>query len=186
MNGTATRHGRHEVPLLHWQTRKARHWKQSEAMFQSSLELLAEVVQTLADAQVKTWLFGGWAEELLELCPPRPHRDIDLLYPAQSFDRLDEFLRAQRGAKEVEAKRFPHKRAFEWAGVLVEVFLVRSDADVLVTDFFGTFSFEWPQDTLSYTAKLTSGDWPCASPAAQRLYRARHGEVEAARQAFLR
>ena len=145
-----------------------------------SLELLAEVVQTLSDAQVRTWLFGGWAEEVSGLCRPRPLRDIDLLYPAQSFDRLDEFLQTQRGAKEVEAKRFPHKRAFEWENVLVEVFLVRSDADVLVTDFFGTFSFVWPQDTLLQTAKLPTGEWPCASAAALRVYRARHGEVEQA------
>ena len=147
-------------------------------MSQSSLELLAEVVQTLANAEVKTWLFGGWAEELSGLCPPRAHRDIDLLYPAQSFERLDEFLRTQSEAQEVQAKRFPHKRAFEWTGVLVEVFLVRSDTDVLVTNFFGTYSFEWPQDTLSHTATLPNGEWPCASPATLRLYRARHGEIE--------
>ncbi len=144
----------------------------------SSLKLLTEVVQMLADADVKTWLFGGWAEELTGLCPPRPHRDIDLLYPAQSFDRLEEFLRTQSGAKEVEAKRFPHKRAFEWAGILVEVFLVRPGADTLTTDLFGLFSFVWPQNTLSDTARLPAGEWPCASPAALRLYRARHGEVE--------
>ena len=27
MNGTATQRGRYEVPLLHWQTWKARHWE---------------------------------------------------------------------------------------------------------------------------------------------------------------
>ncbi len=132
----------------------------------------------LADAQVKTWLFGGWAEELSGLCLPRPHKDIDLLYPAQSFDRLDEFLRTQREAQEVTAKRFSHKRAFEWRSVLVEVFLVRSDAGTLVTDFFDEFSFVWPQDTLLSTVTLPPGEWPCASAAALRQYRARHGEVE--------
>lgn len=154
-------------------------------MSYSSLELLTEVVQMLTDAQVETWLFGGWAEELSGLCPPRPHRDIDLLYPAQDFARLEEFLRIKSGITEVEAKRFPHKRAFEWAGVLVEVFLVRPDADTLVTDFFGRLSFVWPQDTLLSTAELLDKKWPCASVAALRLYRARHGEVEAAYRVFL-
>ena len=27
MNGTATQRGCYEVPLLHWQTRRARHWE---------------------------------------------------------------------------------------------------------------------------------------------------------------
>ena len=63
---------------------------------------------------------------------PGPHRDIDLLYAAQSFARLDEFLRAQSDVQEVTAKRFSHKRAFEWRGLLVEMFLVRSDAGMLL------------------------------------------------------
>lgn len=78
-------------------------------MAENTPELLAEVVTMLADVQMKTWLFGGWAEELSGLCSPRPHRDIDLLYAAQSFDRMENFLRMQSSVKEVSAKRFPHK-----------------------------------------------------------------------------
>ncbi len=154
-------------------------------MAENTLDLLAEVVQMLADAQIKTWLLGGWAEELSGLCAPRAHNDIDLLYPAQSFLRLEEFLRAQSGAQEVTAKRFPHKRAFEWSGVLVEVFLVRPKDDALVTDFFGTFPLVWSQDTLFSTVMLPGGQWPCASAAALRLYRARHGEVEQAYRDYM-
>ncbi len=154
-------------------------------MAENTLELLAEVVQMLADVQIRTWLFGGWAEELSGLCPPRSHGDIDLLYPAQDFIRLDEFLRAQSEAKEVTAKRFSHKRAFEWQGVLVEGFLVRPEAEGLVTDFFSTFQFVWPQDTLSSTVMLPGGEWPCASAAALRQYRARHNEVEQAYRDYM-
>lgn len=149
-------------------------------MAENTLDLLAEVVTTLAEAQIKTWLFGGWAEELSGLCPPRAHHDIDLLYPAQGFARLDDFLRTQRGAQEVQAKRFMHKRAFEWRGVLVEVFLVRSHGEALETNFFGMFPFIWPQDTLLFTVMLPGGEWPCASPSALRQYRARHDAVELA------
>lgn len=145
-----------------------------------SVELVADVVQALADAQIETWLFGGWAEELSGLCPPRLHRDIDLLYPAQDFDRLEEFLRTHPNRQEVRAKRFPHKRAWEWQGVLIEVFLLRPGAGELVTDFFGELQFVWPQDTLLSSVKLPNGTLPCASVAALRLYRARHGEVEQA------
>ena len=149
-------------------------------MGENTFELLAEVTKALENAQIKTWLFGGWAEELMGLCPPRQHRDIDLLYPAQSFMRLEEFVRTQSGVEEVEAKRFTHKRAFEWQGVLVEVFLVCANAETLVTNFFGKYSFVWPQDTFSHTTKLPRGEWSCASTAALRLYRARHDEVEQA------
>ena len=151
-------------------------------MAENTLDLLAEVVGMLADAQIKTWLFGGWAEELSGLCPPRLHRDIDLLYPARSFARLDEFLRTQSDVQEVTAKRFPHKRAWEWQGVLVEVFLVCPEAERLVTDFFGTFQFAWPQDTFLSAVMMPGGEWSCASAAALRQYRARHGEVEQAYQ----
>ena len=149
-------------------------------MAENTVDLLAEVVQTLADAQIKTWLFGGWAEELLGLCPPRSHRDIDLLYAAQTSDQMEDFLRKQSRAKEVTPKRFPHKRAFEWRGVLVEVFLVRSDGETLVTNFFGMLPFVWPQDTLAQSVMLPSGDWPCASAAALHQYRMRHEEIEPA------
>ena len=149
-------------------------------MADNTLERLAEITKALENAQVKTWLFGGWAEELMGLCPPRPHRDIDLLYPAQSFTRLEEFIRTQGRAEEVNAKSFTHKRAFEWQGVLVEVLLVRPDAGTLATDFFGEFPFVWPQDTFSASVKLFQEDCPCASVAALRLYRARHGEIEQA------
>jgi hypothetical protein len=138
------------------------------------------VVQALAEAQINTWLFGGWAEELLGLRPPGLHRDIDLLYPAQNFETLDEFLRAHGGVEEVRPKGFTHKRAFLWQSVLVEVFLVRSGVEGYVTDFFGTHQFPWPQDTLSHMVILPCGGYPSASPAALRLYRARHDDVEQA------
>ena len=36
-----------------------------------------------------TWVFGGWGEELRGLCPPREHADLDLLYPARDWERVD-------------------------------------------------------------------------------------------------
>src|SRR4051794_26020511 len=52
-------------------------------------------------------LFGGWAEEALGLSEARPHRDIDLLLPAPSFDRLDEVLAAASAdLEQVPMKRF--------------------------------------------------------------------------------
>lgn len=155
-------------------------------MAENTIHLLVGVVKALADAQIKTWLFGGWAEELSGLRPPGPHWDIDLLYPAQSFRLLDEFLWAHDDAEEIRPKRFTHKRAFRWHGALVEVFLVCPETAGHITDFFGGIhQFLWPQDTLSYTALLPCGECPSASPAALRLYRERHGDVEQAYRRYI-
>ena len=151
-------------------------------MAENTLTLLADAVGALAEAEIRTWLFGGWAEELLGVRPPGPHRDIDLLYPAEDFGTLDEFLRAHSDVEEVRAKRFSHKRAFQWQGVLVEVFLVRREGANLVTNFFGTHSFPWPPETLSRMVWLPTGECKAASPTALRLYRERHGEIKQAYQ----
>lgn len=151
-------------------------------MSENSLQLLAGVVKALADGQIRTWIFGGWAEELSGLRPPGPHLDIDLLYPAHDFAALDEFLRAHPAADEVRPKRFPHKRAFRWHGVLVEVILVRPEPEGYITDFFDTHRFSWPPDVLLHTVLLPWARLPAASPTALRLYRERHGGVAQAYQ----
>src|SRR5437868_1475354 len=48
----------------------------------NTLLLVEQIVRTLSDADIKTWILGGWAEELRGICSPRSHNDIDLLYPA--------------------------------------------------------------------------------------------------------
>jgi hypothetical protein len=39
--------------------------------------------------RVKTWLFGGWAEELLGLQSPHDHHEVGRLYPAADFAGVD-------------------------------------------------------------------------------------------------
>ena len=48
-------------------------------------EVVSDIIGRLNDAKCPCLLFGGWAEEALGLCHPRPHADIDLLLPARSF-----------------------------------------------------------------------------------------------------
>jgi hypothetical protein len=74
----------------------------------NDLDFVKHVVSRLESAGVRTWLFGGWAAELLGLSVPSPHNDVDLLYPADSFEAVDVFL-ATGGVDEIAAKRFPHK-----------------------------------------------------------------------------
>jgi tRNA nucleotidyltransferase/poly(A) polymerase len=71
-------------------------------------------------------LVGGWSRELFGLEPPRPHSDIDLVVTDADIAKLDLWLSTQ---DEICAKRFPHKRAFRFDGVMVELHLVRRVAE---------------------------------------------------------
>jgi hypothetical protein len=87
-------------------------------------------------------VFGGWAEELLELTPPRRHKDIDLMLYDPDLDELDRFV-GIRG--EIVAKRFSHKRAFVLDHVLIELFLATRDGERWKTAFWDSHSYFWPQ-----------------------------------------
>jgi hypothetical protein len=80
-----------------------------------------------------TWVCGGWAEKLRGMCPPREHADLDLLYPAPDFERLD-LLELDWVAMEIE-----WRRAFMPDGVLFELPLARRDPDGWCTR-----SHRWP------------------------------------------
>jgi hypothetical protein len=109
----------------------------------NDLDFVQDVVQMLGARGVKVWVFGGWAEQLVGIAPPRRHVDVDLLYPAESFEELDALELPW-----ISGKRFPHKRAFAHDGVMVELFLVKRDDLGLYTELpRGTF--RWPRDVLS-------------------------------------
>lgn len=145
--------------------------------------LVDTVISTLAADNLAVWLFGGWAEELWELIPPRSHNDIDLLYPAANFDLLDTFL-LRHGLEEVPAKRFSHKRAIEYEGVLVEFLLVNTTSAANVTSFFdGRLTFRWPANTFSFRRRLLDTDVNVASVSALAAYRQNRGAIHAARRA---
>ncbi|MET9312988.1 hypothetical protein ABZX12_14250 [Kribbella sp. NPDC003505] len=109
---------------------------------------MRDAVGRLEGAGVRTWLFGGWASELLGLSRPRAHQDLDLLYPADNFETVDGYLRSG-DVREIVAKRFPHKRAFEVDGIRVELFLVQPG---LYTDFWGATRHTWPANVFDVEA----------------------------------
>jgi Aminoglycoside-2''-adenylyltransferase len=108
----------------------------------NDLNFVYDVVERLAERGVHVWVFGGWAEQLLGLDGPRRHVDLDLLYPADSFDGLDAIDLPWLGGK-----RYAHKRAFAHDGVLCEVFLVQRDDRGHFTDFPGG-RHRWARDVL--------------------------------------
>lgn len=105
-----------------------------------------KVTRLLDDALINVWLFGGWAEELQGLVPARAHGDVDLLHPAEDFARVDALLGAEPALVEIVAKHLAHERAFVLDGVVVELFLVRSDAEGHYTDLPGGVRHRWPAD----------------------------------------
>jgi hypothetical protein len=152
-------------------------------MPEATFDLLLQVMGALRAAELPVTLFGGWAEELRGLCAPRPHRDIDLLYRAASFEALEAFFHARPAFVEIAAKRFSHKRAALLEGVMIEFILVQDEPGGPCTHFFeDRLRLNWPPDTFDQSVLAADDHWPVASPAALRFYRAQHGQVELAYQ----
>lgn len=153
---------------------------------ENTLPNLIALVALLEAHGIQVFIFGGWAEELWGMVSARLHRDIDLLYPAEDLQRVDAFIAGCALAQEVAAKRFEHKRAFTWGGVLVEIILVRNEAGGFVTRFFGgNTCFAWPADTFACLVDVETQPLRIASKAALTLYRAKHAETQAAYQAWI-
>jgi hypothetical protein len=150
-------------------------WVQSVAVVRSNdLTFVEDVVDRLQAAGIKTWLFGGWAEELLGLAPPRQHHDVDLLHPAADFGLVDSFMSADRRVTEIAAKRFWHKRAFLYDGIMVELILVQgARSGGFCTVFWGDTMHRWPDDV--FTAGI--GGLPVASARSVREYRSGHSRL---------
>jgi hypothetical protein len=146
---------------------------------ENDIDFPRSVVALLAALGVDTWVFGGWAEEIHGLSRPRSHSDIDLLYVAAKFDRIDALCN-DGALTEIAAKRFPHKRALDIDGVMVELFLVQCDEAGMHTEFWGTVRHDWPNDTLGAHRGI-----PVASKSALAGFRLNHERVHKPRAAWL-
>lgn len=140
----------------------------------NDIHFTCRLFDLLASEGVRTWIFGGWAEELRGLCVPREHGDVDLLYPAADFSAVDTVLARRADFHEIEVKRFNHKRAFVYEGTMIELFLAQEDAEGLYTDFSGRFRFDWPAGTLA-----SRGGLPVVGRAALIAYRRLHSRIHA-------
>ena len=146
---------------------------------QSHLADLVDVVTLLERAGVPCLLFGGWAEALLGLRPPGPHRDIDLVCPADSFAAADLALETGRLPDEIGAKRFPHKRAFAWRGLCCEILLIQDGRARPVTWFWGDVPLYWQAPVAHAQPVIRAGyAFELVSAANLRLYRAGHRDTQ--------
>ena len=147
----------------------------------NDLAMVRRVLAVLAECGAQCWLFGGWAEELRGLRAPGRHGDVDLLYPADEFAAVERLFVSGR-AEEIAGKRFEHKRAFLFDGVMTEVFLARRDARGLHTMFWGDTRYDWPQDTLDSPAGF---ERPVAGMAALTGFRQHHQRLSVGCEAYL-
>jgi len=108
------------------------------------------MVERLERAGIDCVIFGGWANELTGAITPRSHKDLDLLYIADNFERVDAFMHSQRDIAEIPAKHFPHKRAFLCEGVMTEILLLSPKKTSFVTRFWNEFELEWPELSTVY------------------------------------
>ncbi len=151
----------------------------------NSLDFVHSVIKRFVDAQIATWLSGGWAEELWGICSPRSHNDVDLLYPAPNFDHVDQWLETSNDFSIIPAKRFSHKRAVMCEQIMIELILLEPQGEGHVTNYFaGRYQLVWPRDTLCFLP-MAERSIPLASPQALRLYRQKHSRIAEAYQAYL-
>jgi ADP-ribose pyrophosphatase YjhB (NUDIX family) len=61
---------------------------------QEQLSALARVAQSLEDAAIDYWLFGGWAVDFYAGSVTRPHDDVDLAVWQRDVPRIEELLLA--------------------------------------------------------------------------------------------
>jgi hypothetical protein len=140
---------------------------------------LAEVLTLLEAAAAPCLVFGGRAEELLELRAPGPHRDIDLIHLNDSLVTIDMGFKRRRLPEEIRAKRFPHKRAFAWRGLCCEILLIRDWRVRPVSWFWGDVPLFWQAPIAHSLAVSRAGrHFKVVSAANLRLYRARHRDLQ--------
>jgi hypothetical protein len=126
----------------------------------NDLDFVLRAVDLLWSHKVRTWIFGGWGEELRGLAPQREHADLDLLYPARDWSRVDDL-----DLEWIGAKHLPWKRAFRLDGITVELFRADRDEQGWFTELQRR-RHDWPADVFAANGRL-----PVASRDALAGYR---------------
>jgi hypothetical protein len=114
----------------------------------NDLPFVLRAVDLLRSHGVRTWLCGSWAEDLRGQRPPGRHGDLDLLYPARDWSRVDE-LRLDW----MDGRKLTWMRAFVLEGTMVELFLVERDARGWFTRL-GARRHGWPDDVFTTNGRI--------------------------------
>jgi hypothetical protein len=111
----------------------------------NTIKFVNSIIKQLESSGIRVIVFGGWAEELAGAIAPRLHKDLDLLYIGSNFSQVDKFMESQPDIVEIKPKCFPHKRAFLYNEIMVELLLLQPHGNQFVTVFWNEFSLVWPE-----------------------------------------
>jgi hypothetical protein len=125
----------------------------------NDLDFVVRTVDLLWSHGAKTWVFGSWGEELRGLVPPQQHTELELLYPARDWQRIDELE-----LDWVAAGHERWQRTFQLESVIVELLLVERGERGWLTSLPRRLH-EWPDDVFSANGRI-----PVASAAALAGY----------------
>lgn len=179
LNSAVSRLSRHPYSALYV-------WYSSASMRTNTVSFVTDLLPTLATAHVRSWLCGGWAEEVWGVIAPRSHTAVDRLYPAAHFVALDQLIMPTTSMTESRAKRFSHTRAVMYHDVMVEWLLIASCASRYVTNFFdGRPTFYWSPELLTQVRGPASQLIDVASRDALAVYRLQFEARVQAYQAYL-
>ena len=151
---------------------------------QNTIEFVVYILNRLKQQGIRVWLAGGWAEELLGIKKPRPHHDIDLLYIAPSFNKLETAI-SQEQWYELVQKRVPHKRAVLVKDIMVEFILVEYSANQHLTSYFNQYCYVWPDDSFNTQISVHNQMINVASPQALHAYRENYGKFRQAAREYM-
>ena len=143
----------------------------------NNLEFLRYIFSRLQQSGIGCIVFGGWAKELSGTITPRPHKDVDLLYISNDFEKVDAFVKNSPDVKEISAKHFPHKRAFLCKGVMLELLLVIQKDKKFVTNFWDEYELEWPPITTTRIASPDKQELLICGPLVVDYYHAHEQEI---------
>jgi hypothetical protein len=114
----------------------------------NDLPFVLRAMDLLRSHGVRTWLCGSWAEDLRGLRPPGHHGDLDLLYPARGWSKVDG-LRLDW----MDGRKLEWMRAFVLEGTMVELFLVERDKAGWFTRLAGR-RLGWPDDVFTTNGRV--------------------------------
>ena len=154
-------------------------------MATNNIQLLFQVYERLTASDIQAVVFGGWAEELLRISPPRAHGDIDLLCFEQDFAKVDAFIRQSTDISEIPAKHLSHKRAFVIGNTAVELLLVRMEAGGRCITACYDYELTWPGSSTVNVSIPNLGSLSVACPAILFFYRKCYPAVADARRRYL-
>ena len=137
-------------------------------MNENNLELVREILAILQKNNIQVILGGGWAEEFQGLIKPREHKDIDLYFIAEDFQKVDSLIKV-KGLHEVQEKHFNHKRAFINNKILIEIVLIQKDQNGYYSNFWNKRKIRWPKDLA-----VSKNSIEILSPKALKFYRDSH------------